>query len=191
MTGGIGSGKSTALGCLERLGCATLSTDEVVHSLYADPDVVRAVAGRFGDEVAPDGVIDRAALAEAAFATPEGRAWLEALIWPLVGKRMYEWRTGLEDRDPLPRAGIVEVPLLFESGMEGAFDATMSVVADEALRAGRAAGRGHRALDERAARQLGQEEKAARSTYVVVNDGSVEQLEHKLAELLVKMGTGH
>jgi dephospho-CoA kinase len=190
LTGGIGSGKSTALGCLERLGCATLSTDSVVHELYASPDVVEAVTARFGDEVAADGVIDRAALADAAFASPEGRAWLESLIWPLVGTRMYDWRTGLEERDPRPRAAVVEVPLLFESGMEQGFDATIAVIADEAVRAGRAAGRGHRALDERAARQFGQEEKAARSTYVVVNDGSVEQLEHKLAEVLVKMGTG-
>lgn len=190
MTGGIGSGKSTALGCLERLGCATLSTDSVVHELYASPDVVAAVTARFGDEVAPGGLVDRSVVAERAFATPEDRAWLEGVIWPLVGKRMYDWRTGLEERDLLPRAAVVEVPLLFESGMEGAFDATISVVADEALRAARAAARGHRALDERAARQLGQEEKAARSTYVVVNDGSVEQLEHKLAEVLVKMGTG-
>ena len=71
----------------------------------------------------------------------------------------------------------MEVPLLFESGMQGAFDATIAVVADEAVRAERAGARGHAALDERAARQLSQQEKAQRATYVVVNDGTVEELE--------------
>jgi dephospho-CoA kinase len=78
----------------------------------------------------------------------------------------------------------VEVPLLFESGMEQAFDATIAVIADEDLRAERAGGRGHEALEERGARQLSQQEKAGRATYVVVNDGSVAELEAKLSSIL-------
>ena len=73
---------------------------------------------------------------------------------------------------------------MFESGMEGAFDATIAVISDEALRAERAGARGHRALDERAARQLTQQEKADRATYVVPNDGSVAELETKLSSVL-------
>ena len=53
LTGGIGAGKSEALAALERLGAATLSTDAVVHQLYADPEVVAAVVDRWGAEVAP------------------------------------------------------------------------------------------------------------------------------------------
>ena len=79
---------------------------------------------------------------------------------------------------------MVEVPLLFESGMEGAFDATIAVVAEEQLRARRAAGRGHQSLDERSARQLTQQEKADRATYVVVNDGTVVELERELSAVL-------
>jgi dephospho-CoA kinase len=184
LTGGIGSGKSTALAALERLGAAVLSTDAVVHELYGAAEVRDATVARFGPEVAPAGVIDRAALAERAFATDEDRTWLEALLWPRVGARMAQWREESDRADPPPRALVVEVPLLFESGMEGAFDATISVVAEEALRSERAAARGHRALDERAARQLSQDAKAARSTYVVVNDGTVEQLEEKLSAVL-------
>ncbi len=146
-----------------------------------------AVVKRFGPEVAPGGVVDRSILAEKAFATPQDRAWLESLIWPLVAERMASWRARLETLDPPPRAAIVEVPLLFESGMDDVFDATISVVADESLREERAGGRGHRALDERAARQLSQQEKAARSTYVVVNDGDFSQLERRLAEVIDKM----
>jgi dephospho-CoA kinase len=187
LTGAIGSGKSTALEALERVGAAVLSTDRVVHELYEDDDVVGAVRERFGDAIERDGVVDRAALARVAFATPEGRAWLEGLLWPLVGSRMAAWRASLADRLDPPRAAVVEVPLLFEAEMEDAFDATIAVIADEDLRAGRAGARGHEALAERSARQLTQQEKAHRATYVVVNDGTVEELESKLSALLEKL----
>ena len=71
--------------------------------------------------------------------------------------------------------------------MDAAYDATIAVVADEGVRAGRAAERGHEAVDERAARQLTQDEKAARATYVVRNDGSVEDLQSDLTVILSRL----
>jgi dephospho-CoA kinase len=188
LTGGIGAGKSTALAALERLGAAVLSTDAVVHELYASDEVRDAVLERFGPDVAPGGVVDRSVLATRAFATPEQRAWLEGLLWPRVGARMAAWREGLEHADPPPRAAVVEVPLLFEAGMQGAFAATIAVLADERLRSERAAARGHEALDERGQRQLSQAQKAERATYVVLNDGTADELEHKLSSILDKLG---
>jgi dephospho-CoA kinase len=164
-----------------------LSTDRVVHDLYDTPEVRDAVTARFGESVAPGGVVDRPAVARRAFATGEDRAWLEGLLWPRVGERVSAWRLGLEDASAVPRAGVVEVPLLFEAGMEGIFDATIAVVAEEELRAQRAGARGHQALEERSARQLSQQEKAHRATYVVVNDGTVQQLEAKLSGVLEKL----
>lgn len=164
-----------------------LSTDRVVHELYDTADVRRAVVERFGEEVAPEGVVDRATLAARAFATGEDRAWLEGLLWPRVGARVEGWREAAQRVSPRPRAAVVEVPLLFEAGMEHAFDATIAVVADEAVRAARAADRGHVALSERGARQLTQQEKTQRATYVVVNDGTVGELESKLSDILEKL----
>jgi dephospho-CoA kinase len=184
LTGGVGSGKSTALEVLERLGAATLSTDAVVHDLYASDEVRDAVVDRFGPAVARDGAVDRAALAARAFATAEDRAWLEGLLWPRVGKRIAAWRAEQLERDPPPVALVVEVPLLFEAGMEGAFDAIIAVVADEEVRAQRAAGRGHEAVDERVSRQLPQDEKATRADHAVVNDGSIEDLERNLSSVV-------
>jgi dephospho-CoA kinase len=155
-----------------------------VHELYDNPDVRQQVIARFGADVVPDGQVDRGALAREAFATAEGRSWLEGLLWPRVGARMVAWRQEVEEADPRPRAAVVEVPLLFESGMAAAFDATIAVTSDEDMRSQRAQARGHEALDERAARQLSQEEKADRATYVVVNDGTVEELEDKLSAVL-------
>jgi len=184
LTGGIAAGKSTALAALERIGAAVLSTDRVVYELYETPEVRDAVSAHFEGSLAPDGRVDRAALAELAFATPEDRAWLEGLLWPRVEARMMAWRTEVDQASPRPRAAVVEVPLLFEAGLEGAFDATLVVVAEERLRVQRAAARGHRALPERSARQLSQPDKAIRATYVVANDGTIAELEARLSVVL-------
>jgi dephospho-CoA kinase len=184
LTGGIGAGKSTALDALERLGAATLSTDAVVHELYGSDEVRDLVVERWGEEVAPAGEVDRGAVARRAFASEDERRWLEDLLWPRVGRRVLEFRQGADAADPPPRAAIVETPLLFEAGMDGIYDATIAVVAPEEVRAERAGGRGHEALDERSKRQLTQDEKAQRATYVVENDGSVDSLEKKLSAVL-------
>ena len=160
----------------------------MVHDLYEDDEVKAAVTERFGPSVAPDGVVDRPALARLAFATPDDRGWLEQMLWPRVSARIVEWREGLERASPPPRAAVVEVPLLFESGMEKVFDATIAVVADEDVRVQRAGSRGHEALEQRSARQLSQQEKAERATYVVSNDESIDALESKLSAVLDMLG---
>lgn len=187
LTGGIGVGKSTALAALARLGAAVLSTDRVVHELYDSEEIRAMVSARFGAAVAPGGHVDRAALAERVFASEQDRVWLEGLLWPRVGARMAAWRESLQRLSAPPRVAVVEVPLLFESGLEDAFDATIAIVADEDVRGQRASSREHRSLDERSARQLTQEEKAARATYVVGNDGTVDELECQLSAVLEKL----
>jgi dephospho-CoA kinase len=184
LTGGIGSGKSTALAALARLGAATLSTDSVVHELYGSAEVRDVVRERFGDEVIQGGVIDRPALARAAFASDEGRGWLEGLLWPKVGERIAAFREEAQSASPPPRAAVVEVPLLFESGLDHGFDVTVAVIAGEDVRGQRAAQRGHEALAERAARQLSQEQKSQHATYTVRNDGTEDELQEKLSALL-------
>jgi dephospho-CoA kinase len=182
LTGGIGAGKSEALAALARLGAATISTDAVVHALYEEPEVRDAVVARWGPEAAPGGRVDRSAVARFAFASPDDRAWLEQLLWPRVGQRVAEWRATASGR-----ALVVETPLLFEAGLEGAYDATIAIVADENVRTERARARGHAALDERTARQLGQDEKASRATYAVENSGTLEELEEELSGVLAKL----
>ena len=194
LTGGIGAGKSEALAALERLGVATLSADAVVHELYGSPELVALVRDRWGGEViAADGTVDRGAVARHAFADPGEREWLESVLWPRVGERMMAWKAEHEaaasERSEVgaPRALVVETPLLFESGMDRGYEATIAVIADEEIRAQRAASRGHEAVDERTARQLTQGEKADRATYVVRNDGSLAELEKELSAVLEKI----
>lgn len=187
LTGGMGAGKSTALAALARLGAAVLSSDEVVHDLYAGAQLRDAVVARWGAEVAPGGVVDRRAVAERTFSSDQEREWLERLVWPLVGARVAAWLDRVRSDTPPPRAAVVEVPLLFESDMAGLYDATLAIVATEPVRRERAAARGHALADERAARQLSQTEKARRATFVVANDGSEEDLERALSAVLDKV----
>jgi dephospho-CoA kinase len=189
LTGGIAAGKSEALKALERLGAATLSTDAVTHELLTTGEVRDMLIERFGDAVAPNGEIDRGKVAEVVFGDPDEREWLEGVLWPRVGQRVWDWRQEIEGRDPAPRAAVVEVPLLFEAGMESGFDKTIAVVADEPIREERAGGRGHRGVESRTSRQLSQDEKAARADVVIRNEGSIEDLERELSRVLATIET--
>jgi dephospho-CoA kinase len=160
-----------------------------VHELYGSDEVRDAVVARWGPDVAPAGTVDRPAIARAAFATDADRAWLEQLLWPRVALRVGAWREEVALADPPPRAAVVETPLLFEAGMDRIYDATIAIVADEDVRRERARARGHHAVDERAARQLPQEEKAARATYVVANSGSVRDLTLALSRVLENLSS--
>jgi len=186
LTGGIGSGKSEALAACRRAGAAVLSSDQIVHDLLETDEVKDILAARWGEAVLANGQIDRSAVAQIVFNKPDELRWLEQNLFPLVGAEMVAWRAELEGSGE-PAAAVVEVPLLFEAGVEGGFDTTIAVVADERLRAERAASRDHKAVDERAARQMSQEEKARRADHVIRNDGSLEDLDREVRRLLDRL----
>ena len=187
LTGGLGAGKSESLRALEELGAATLSTDAVVHELLATDELRDILVKRLGPEVASNGRLDRSLIAERVFGDDEARAWLEGELWPRVGLRVTDWKQEVDALDPAPPAAVVEVPLLFESGMDAAFDATIAVIADESVREERAGARGHAAVPERAGRQLSQADKAERADFEVRNDGTLDELKQTLSQVLAKL----
>ncbi len=181
LTGGVAAGKSETLRILGELGAETLSTDAVVHELLGSDELAGLLTERWGDRVrGEDGGLDRGRIAGIVFEEPEELAWLESVLHPRVGRRVLEWRAGL---DTGLEVAVVEVPLLFEGSMADAFDSTIAVIADDGVRAERARGRGTGQLEGRDSRQLSQDEKAQRATHVVVNDGGVDDLERHLREL--------
>jgi dephospho-CoA kinase len=180
LTGGIAAGKSEALAAFGRLGAATISSDAVVHELLETEPLLPSLVERWGEEVAPGGQADRNRIGSIVFADSEELRWLEDQIHPLVGERIGAWLASLPEDAEI---AVVEVPLLFETGMSGVFDTTVAVVASDELRHQRAQARGHALVDEREARQLAQDEKAARAEHVIENDGSVEDLERELSAL--------
>ena len=185
LTGGIAAGKSEALAALERLGAETISADAVVHDLLGSEEMRDLLVERWGEEVAPGGAVDRNEVGKRVFEAPDELAWLESQLHPRVGERLAGWRQELPEGTGF---GVVEVPLLFETAMEKAFDTTIAVISDEEVRKARAAERGHALVEERSARQLTQEEKSARADHVIRNDGSLEDLEDELSGLLAKLG---
>ncbi|HET7573537.1 MAG TPA: dephospho-CoA kinase [Solirubrobacterales bacterium] len=185
LTGGIAAGKSEALAAFERLGAATISSDAVVHELLDSEPLLSRLTERWGEGVAPGGRVDRTKIGEIVFADPDQLKWLEAQIHPLVGERIGKWLAALDDDVEF---AVVEVPLLFESEMEPVFDTTVAVVTSDEVRRARAEARGHALVGEREARQLAQEEKAARAEHVVENDGTLDDLERRLSALVAKLG---
>ena len=187
LTGGIGSGKSEALEACRRHGAAVLSSDEIVHDLLQTEEVRDLLAARWGEAVLREGEIDRAAVAQIVFNKPDELRWLEQTLFPLVGAEIAAWRAELMSLDPPPGEAVVEVPLLFEAGIEKAFDTTIAVIADEQIRAARAGARDQQAVDERAARQFTQDQKATRANHVIRNDGSLDDLDHAVGEVLDRL----
>jgi dephospho-CoA kinase len=184
LTGGIAAGKSEALAAFARLGAATLSSDAVVHQLLDSEPLRGRLIERFGAEIAAGEEIDRAKIGEIVFADPEQLSWLEGEIHPLVRERTAEWLLSLPADTEV---AVVEVPLLFEAGSDGAFDTTVAVVTADELRRSRAERRGHALVGEREARQLSQEEKAERAEHVIENHGSIEDLEQALSALVARL----
>jgi dephospho-CoA kinase len=184
LTGGIGAGKSEALAAFERLGAATLSTDRVAHDLLDDDEVRSLLVERWGDDVAPEGSVDRERVSEIVFNDRDQLGWLESVTHPRVGAKVLEWR---QELDPGTQVAVVEVPLLFEAAMEGAFDATLAVVADDRLRDARLRERGQGGLEGREARQLDQTEKERRADHVIRNDASLQELESQVRKLMEEL----
>jgi dephospho-CoA kinase len=181
LTGGIGSGKSEALAAFARHGAATLSSDDVVRELYNRPDVRDAVAARFGAPVlAPDGTVDRAAIAERVFADTAEREWLEELLLPLIAEQFAHWRDlRMEAGD---RLLVHEAPTLFEAGIQDRYDLIVTVTAPADVRERRRPG-----AAARMAHQLPEEEKIARSQEVYENTGTLEQLDRWVADLVARL----
>jgi dephospho-CoA kinase len=142
LTGGLGSGKSTVGAMLADLGAAVFDADDIVHDLYrpGGPGTA-AVVELFGQSaLAPDGSVDRQAVARRVFSDRRARQRLEAAIHPLV-RRQIEERFGRAQREGREVA-VAEAPLIFESGLEREFDRILLVVAPDELRRRRLESRG-------------------------------------------------
>lgn len=182
VTGSFASGKSTFTKMLDEAGAETVSSDEIVHDLYAgDEETVKRVTERFGDVLDDGGNIDRRKLGGAVFGDAEALRDLEEILHPLV-------KDETDRRIAASEAGVfaAEIPLLFEAGREGAFDYTVAVLPSEERRRGWSAERG---VDEASlagieARQFSAGEKARRADIVVENDGTLEHLKERAVNLL-------
>jgi dephospho-CoA kinase len=186
ITGGIGAGKSELLRAFARHGAATISSDEIVHRLLReDREVIDAIRERFGDDVvAQDGTIDRRAVGRIVFSDPEALAWLEALLHPRVVVEYMRWRDELAELADPPAVCATEVPLLYETGGDARFDVVVAVTAAPSVRTSR------RIVPDvtlREARLIPDAEKLRRADFSFVNDGSLEELDAFVADVIATL----
>jgi len=190
LTGGIACGKSTVLKLFQQQDLDrifTLSADSLVHKLYEPGSpVYKQVIEAFGEGIlTPEKKIDRGELADAAFATPEKRKKLEAIVHPAVIQAETDWMAQVQREHPRARIGVIEIPLLFETGSEKRFDKTITVTCTPGQELERFRQR-HRDLSEEQARaeverrskaQLPSKEKAGRADYVIDNSLGLAELD--------------
>jgi dephospho-CoA kinase len=185
ITGGIGAGKSEALAAFAHHGAATVSSDEIVHRLLRDDeDVRRQLVEHFGDRILDDvGQVDRGAIARIVFGNREQLDWLERLLHPRVVHEYLQWREDLGRLPNPPEVCVTEVPLLYEVGGDERFDKVVVVTAPAEIRAQRSQAAG----ELRETRLIPDEEKAKRADFVYVNDGTLEELDAFVADVMRKL----
>ena len=184
LTGGIACGKSTVLRMLQDLGAATISADSIVHELLdSDTSIRERIRREFGEGVFDEtGRVDRRKLADIAFRDDSARMKLEHILHPEVRRRILVWMDGARSRGT--RVAVAEVPLLFETGLEGDFDCTVAVTAEHGEQLNRLSSRMPvRDAERRIAAQMPAEEKARRADYALVNSGSLDDLQERVREL--------
>jgi dephospho-CoA kinase len=154
-----------------------------VHELLRDdPEVHRALAERFGPEVIGQAGADRAAIARVVFHDRAELEWLEQLLHPRVIQEQYRWRQELSDAPEPPAVSVTEVPLLYETGGEERFDHVVVITAPPEVRAIR-----RPVDDERERRLIPDDEKVRRADYAFVNDGTLEELDAFVADVMAKL----
>lgn len=195
VTGGLSCGKSLVCRLLKDCGAYVVSADEIVHKLLSsDSNLIQAVVELLGTGVLVDKKINRARVAEIAFAEPNLLQGLESLLHPPVYQEIEKEFQKQKDHSVPPPLFVAEIPLLFETAKQKDFDITVAVVADPELcyeRFNQATGLFREDFNRRVARQLSQLEKAALADYVIMNSSTQEELQSITQELYNELVTSN
>jgi dephospho-CoA kinase len=189
LTGSIGAGKSTVAKLLRDKGIPVLDADAVAREVSNSLEVRQDVSETFGAEFVLETGLNRAKLAELVFAKPEARAQLNAIIHPRVRFEMNRLQQQLEKTGVA--AVVQDIPLLFESKLEGLFDAVILVDAPLETRLARVMARdgiSKEAFLARDAAQMPASEKRIHATVTLENSGDGLELARQLNTALVKLG---
>lgn len=195
LTGGIGSGKSTVADLFASRGAVVVDADRVAREVVEPgEDALARIVERFGDDVlAPDGSLDRAAMAAIVFADDEARAALEGITHPAIRDRVAQRVAAVaqfEEADGRERVVVVDHPLLVESGAAAGFSTVVVVEAPEEVRVRRLVdARGMDEADARArmATQADDATRRAAATHVIDNAGPREDLADQVDAILAEV----
>ena len=189
LTGSIGMGKSTVAGMFERAGIPVFDADAIVRRLQAeDPDVIGAIGKRFAGTVA-GGELNRDALAARVLGQPDELAALEAIVHPAVHAERARFLLANQDKPAL----LFDIPLLFETHGERAFDKVIVVSAPAAVQRERVLARPRMTeakLDSIVKRQISDAEKRSKADFVVDTGGDLSTTENQVRDILACLGLG-
>ncbi len=189
VTGGLSSGKSSVSRIFKELGAVVVSADEIVHQLLSPHDLIgQQVIKLMGSDIVQNGKIDRAKIAQKVFNNRDLLHSLEQILHPAV--RLEVERQYQQAREQgINGLFVAEIPLLFESD-SGTFDATVAVISDAEvcrMRFKKITGYDDNEFDKRMARQLPPEEKAQKATFVIRNNGSLDDLRQAVVAIYNKL----
>ena len=181
VTGGIGSGKSTVVEELGRLGAVTYSADAIAREiLQPDGPAYQPVVDAFGPEIVrPDGRIDRVTLGERVFRNPDERRRLDALTHPIILGRLRDEIDAFRRYPPNdPPVAAAEIPLLFEAGAESLVDCVLVVALEQDRQFARLKQRSSwpdARIRAAMASQMPLPQKIARADHVISTDGDLPE----------------
>ena len=175
ITGGIGSGKSAVSQILESKGYFVLDCDQITKQLYKKQQTIEAIETNFGSQFVFDGGVDTKKLGAYVFAQQDRVKKLNAVMHPLIFAEL--------DRQ-IEASGknivFVQIPLLFETGMQNHFDDVWLVTADEQTRIQRVVARDGLDIEQiknRIKNQMDDEKKSQFVHTIIKNDGDLQQLD--------------
>lgn len=193
ITGGLSCGKSSVCRLLRKWGAYVVSSDDIVHQLFvSDTNLGQEIVHLLGPDVWVNQKLDRSQIASIVFQNRGLLQALEELIHPAVYRELDKEYQKQQQLFPPPLLFVAEIPLLFETGGEKGYDKTVVVLADPEVcfkRFQQATGEGQQAFNHRRARQIPPLDKAKQADYILVNNGTLSDLEKstkKLYENLIK-----
>lgn len=190
VTGGLSSGKSTVCRFFLECGAYVVSADEIVHRLLTpDSDIGSKIIDIFGNDTVVNGQFDRAKIAEKAFTNPLLLQALEQLLHPVVRNEIEkEYQEHCKDYSLF----VAEVPLLFETGSDADYEATIVVETPTKLSEERFLRKKRYSphdYQQRMKRQMTSKQKASKATYVITNTGSLSDLKKSVETLYINLST--
>lgn len=192
LTGGIASGKSTVSALLVSKGARLVDADVIAREvMLPGHEVLAAAVKQFGSEIlSPDGTLNRGKLGDIVFQDPAALQALNNLTHPAIRREIKERMNSMEEEDP-KKLTIVDIPLLFESGLENMFHEILVVYVPREVQIARLMERNGLSLEQAEARlnaQMDIEAKRNKADYIIDNSGEFAHTEQQVAVLWDRLG---
>lgn len=185
LSGGIACGKSSALKIFSELGCDEISTDRITSDILENNDSVKqSIGDKWGRDVFINNQIDKPKIAEIIFNSVPERIWLEELLHPLVRQA---WRSRVEMSNKT--IVVVEIPLLFEKGLQNFFEITVCLISEKNIQLQRLHDRGltNAQSNARIGSQMCLSDKMHQADIVMLGDNSLSFLKQQIDYFLASV----